>query len=344
MYIPGTFSWIRKIVCLLVLSHEAFGMFFDTEELNVVQTCERNLCFPRVIWSHWSSDLLPEDVEEMVTISRISLTNFSHLLLTPANLSEYLDTESFPSGYYDLTLPGKSDYVRVCLGAKFGGIYVDSTTFINSGSEMEWFIAEALKTQSHLIAFINNKTGKPFFRSSFFGASKNCVFMKEYKKKYDDALGKNITEYSIRLCRELVKETPPFSHCASIKPRAGSHPPYYYLVYYVMEKLIRDNRQLKEGVLILPENRSHVRLATECEHYSGGNTCVCIRNRLLYDRVARSYPFIKVWGRARTGKEFNLRKQIDNTMVPVDGTWTKMKKVGEIGTNGSQKKKKNPDQ
>lgn len=288
--------------------------------------CETGYLFPRTIWSHWDDILLPEDIHEMVRITRESLINFSYCLLTPHNMSDYLNLESFPVGYKYLHPQGKSDYIRFSLLAKYGGVYVDSTTYVNSGLEMEHFYLDAVESRYQVVAF---KTSPPYhhlFRSCFIGAPKNSVFMKEYKRKFDIMLiDENISKRAKDVCKKIIP-TPEFCQFKLGKPP-------YFLVYIILEEGIRENDLMKkENVFLLPENRSPTRLMAEC-HYN----VRCFRNRLLYDPVARSYPFIKVPKDCRTGTVFNMGIEVKNE-IKFENGWREILVEGKNVKEGKKEK------
>lgn len=253
----------------------------------------KNVCFcvPRIIWSHWNDEGFPEDVEEMIVVSRKSLSNFTHCLLVPKTISNFLDLSCFPVGYDNVHIQGKSDYIRLCLLEKYGGVYVDSTTYVTSGNAMEWIFAEAEKAKRSVFGFRKSRS-RFLIELNFYGASVNSAFMMEYKSEYERALSGSIRQY--------VKDT-----CLELQEHGYAHPAQcfkeYFLVDHVFVKVSYDNQLMMDDVLMLPSRLDQLTLCKECNW-----RWLCFWDRLLHDPVARSYPFIKVTRRHRMGRKAHL--------------------------------------
>lgn len=224
--------------------------------------CFKDSCIPRIVWAHWTNDYFPEDVDEMVKITRKSLRNFTYCMLNPSNLSRFLDVRSFPIGHNKLHLAGRADYIRVNLLNRYGGVYVDSTTYVNSGVETEWFCFEVESRETQILTFMANNLRDSFLQA-FLGVLKIPFLCKDLRK-------------SLITCQT------------------------YWLVFNIVEKITVDH-SLRMAVQTLSGERNSQRLAFECRSLKS-----CVRNRLLHDPVARSYPFIKLWHVLRHGKRFHI--------------------------------------
>lgn len=287
------------------------------ENLIVPKMCVDNLCFPRVIWSYWGDITLPEDIEEIFNVTRMSLVNFTYYFLNPSNLSDFLDIESFPKNYFELSpIACKADYIRVCLLEKYGGLWIDSSVFVNSAVELENFFVKSVNARSTLFGFFNDYE---FVMTTYlFGAPEKSIVMKRFKEEYDFALTvKNTTEYWEIICNELVFH--------EVLKREWCWSPYY-MIEHIFVYMIFKNESLNENVFLIPVNDSThpARLLLECRHQKR-----CVRNRLENDPVARAYPFVKLSRGVRTGKKFNVQSDIEK------GKKEKKKK----GKKGNKEKK-----
>lgn len=263
------------------------GIFF-------LHLCYSSPHYPRVIWSHWDDKPMGDDILEMVHVTRKSLRNFTYNLITPKNISKFIDMNSFPKLYRELIATVKSDYIRVCLLANYGGVYVDASTYINSGMEMEWVFWKSIKSKASAVAFKTPIYATYQISSHFIGGSLGSVIMKKYKSNFDFALsGDHLEEYVKRACSELSRRVIEKFVCKYEKRNI------HHAVFTRI--MLEDNGKLKKEMLLLPSDRSPIKLSLECRFSDP-----CIRNRLLFDSIARNYPFIKLSHKTRTGKKFHI--------------------------------------
>lgn len=137
--------------------------------------------FPRIIWSFWDQNT-PEDITEMVSSARKSFVNFTYYFLSNDNLSLFLDY--FPPNYHTLPPANKADFIRIALVKKFGGFWLDSSTYVFSDEAMEFFFAKTVEVKSQFTSLGRH----PRVHTYFFGAPKNSVFIKFWFEEYEKAI------------------------------------------------------------------------------------------------------------------------------------------------------------
>lgn len=278
------------MLLLTIFSLKVFGKDFVSFR-DVNRTCVGDYCFPRMIWTHWDGDI-PDDVQEMIDVSRESLVNFTWCFLSEKNLSDFLDLSSFPEGFHEYIPAKRSDYIRTRLIEKYGGIWIDSTMFVNSGKEMEWFISEAIAAKCQVVSFYHRR----FICPNFFGAPENSVLMKMFRDEYEIAL-RNDTEYIENTCSLLKGKIKLGENCSPL-----------FLLDLALKKVKYDNASFMDAnLLLLPAKRSHYRLEYEC-HWKGE----CVKARLRRGD-ANHIPFVKVFHQNRDGKRFNIKNSENQT-------------------------------
>lgn len=267
-----------------------FQIFYQ-RNCDAISVYIQEICFPRVVWSCWDSSKFPEDVEEMINVTKKALINFTYCLLTPSNISRFLEIDKFHKGFSELHAQGKADYVRICLLAKYGGIYIDSTTYVNSGKEVEWLFTEAVNSGLQVFGFPQVDESSFFIPICFLGSPESSEFMKKWKSEFDVALRMNFRKYVRAFCKkiELVKILSKKRCCP------------YLIGSIIFTKITYENRTLLNDVFLLPHDRDSRRLIHECK--LNGK---CVRRRLLEDPVARNHPLIKLFHHYRDGKKFNI--------------------------------------
>lgn len=282
-----------------------FLVFFYTfkiefGEIISSKLCDGELCYPRIIWAYWNSRSVPDHIKEYVDFSNRSLVNFTLCLLTPANLSDYLDTQSFPLYFNKTHVAGQADYIRVCLLEKYGGIYIDISTYLNSESELEWLVSEGLKRKSNFITFKVRLFNKfPKLEFSYISAPEKSYFMRKFREELHNALSVGKEEYVRKTCASLRSDKLPI-------PDVICEPPFknangFYFIDVSFENVVQRNSKLKEGILFLPENRSNYHIWCDLNW----NVTNIVKHILDDPQVFEKYPVIKINGGLRTA----LRKE-----------------------------------
>lgn len=253
-------------------------------------------CFPRVVWSYWDNvSKIPEDIEEMMNVTKDSLINFTYCLLSRENLSKFLDVEVFPIHYHNLGLRAKSCYIRVCLIDKYGGIWTDASIYITSGFGMEWFSSYGLRDNSQVFGFPNlwTKFQHNEICNNLFGASENSSIVRKWKEALDAVLNgrESPKEYVKMNCERL--------HIPCFKGYFREQE----LISFCYSVILNENPYLRNLQFLLPPKHWHYRLYFECER-----SLSCFHHRLQHDAEVRKYLFIKLHHFMRIKKRIGFYK------------------------------------
>lgn len=246
-------------------------------------------CFPEIIWLFWNEDVVPEDVEEMMSITSESLSNFSTVFLTDRNLSLFLDTDNFPIYYSNLPNREKACYIRICLPEKYGGLWIDTTVIVNSGHELSWVFYEAVVAKCEFISFDIFNKKLYFFSPSFFGCPLNSSFVKVYKKEYDVALSQDLETFTRNTCDNLNSRGLTLLICFPV-----------YTIDYLFAKVMFENPAFRKSVILLPVERGPCRLHAECKENGK-----CVKSRVQKYEIVKKVPFVKYHSVFRNGRKLN---------------------------------------
>lgn len=283
------------ILVFLIFLNAIHGSSLNCFKVNV-ENKGKVYVYPKIVWSYWSNvSEIPEDIEEMMSITKDSLRNFSYNLITENNITDFLNVSEFPSYYPHVSTLGQSDYIRVCLLEKYGGIWVDASTYITSSSTMERFFLEALQSRKQVYGFGNIEPKHILL--NFFGAIENSEFMKKFKEAYYEALSGDGVDY----CEKTL--CPYIRRIAKARWRCE----FYYCNDNLFLKVVYENPILHADLLYMPVSRSQYQLKEECR---GRGRYECMKHRLQYDPEARKIPFIKLEHRVRLGKRMNFTEPL----------------------------------
>lgn len=257
--------------------------FYD---LNVAKVCVEGYCFPKVVWEFWDEEAIPEDIEEIVNITRTTLKDFTLIFLTEANLSKFLDLNLFPSIYSNFDPRNKGDFVRVTLVTKYGGFWIDASTVVNDPAYLDNMISKAVKYKLEMVSYGH---------LNFFGSPENSVLMKNFKERFDELLNsKDPEQYTLEAC-EILRARRLEISCA--KPAGKGDENFSFAVDYVLKKMVVLNPDFERKIKFfrhpVPPNGYLKKYGTFGEY-------------LRCTSWGRTAPIVKIYHGDRNGKRLNL--------------------------------------
>lgn len=274
-------------ICVVVL---LINFVHSILNLDITQVCATggSYCFPRVVWTYWTGSGIPDDINEMLNVTRESLTHITFCFLTDGNLSDFLHDRMFPQSFQTLHPRGKADYVRVCLLEKYGGVWIDASMIINSEREMEWIILEAVKFRSVFVGSHPQSQRRAYiFEAAIMGCPQNSSYMKVLKIEFDEMIGSDPEDGIYKICEYLTSQgyANHRSLCKYAK-KQGSHS-YLPWIDLIFHQVAFRYPNLSSTILFLPSSLSPTRLSRECNF-----SFECEKCRLLHDAKTRDIPFI----------------------------------------------------
>lgn len=121
--------WQWLLVVLLALV-----MFWPT------RTSEYSVSIPKIIWTFWDSETLPLFIQKSIESWRKFSPDFTIHVVTPKTLSHFLPDEDFSKKRSDF-IQRTSDFVRVHLVSKYGGIWSDASVVATRSHD--WVIEQS---------------------------------------------------------------------------------------------------------------------------------------------------------------------------------------------------------
>ena len=138
---------------------------------------------PKTIWTYWDSEELPDFVSKCIDKWRRLHSDWSIVVLNPKNLKDYLtETDIFKLKFAD-TKPRQSDFVRLHILPKFGGVWADASVIPTRS--WNWVIEEQKKKGSDFIGYYRQgattKSEYPVIESWFFACPKGSNFVSKLR-------------------------------------------------------------------------------------------------------------------------------------------------------------------
>jgi len=142
---------------------------------------------PKTIWTYWDTEELPDFIQKCINKWRQLNPGWTINVLNPKNLGEYLPgVDIFGMKFAD-TKPRQSDFVRLHVMAKYGGVWCDASMVPTTS--FEWIIDTQKSKGSEFIGYyregVTTRPDYPVIESWFFANIPGSNFV----SKWRDELG-----------------------------------------------------------------------------------------------------------------------------------------------------------
>ena len=119
---------VACIICIAKYYRYTFTAGIEPFHYSVPDT----YTLPKQIWSFWDTGEMPADIQAIYNKNKSTLYDWKFVCLSDDTISDYLDMEQFPPGYYNLIPQHRADYIRLALLYKYGGVWMDVSIIVNS--------------------------------------------------------------------------------------------------------------------------------------------------------------------------------------------------------------------
>lgn len=247
--------------------------------------CEVQKEYPRLIWVHWDRNP-PEYVKQFVGHNIQLLSNFTITFLNDDIMKGYIDFSDLPKGFKTLSSQHKSDYFRLALLRKYGGIWLDATSLINSAEEFEKLYQETVDTQSDMMVFNSYHKPDRQLENGFIIAPKNSSVIDLWINEYKYAIEYNRLRYVRKLYREGIDFTP-----LMYTPVTKNT---YLTAQRALQKVYQRKMPNNSKILIKDSEDAWFKFLIDCKFKRS-----CIRKNWQNPEIVAKYWFIKIMGDQR---------------------------------------------
>jgi hypothetical protein len=141
---------------------------------------------PKVIWTFWDKDELPEIVQKSIENWKKYCPGFEVIIVTMSNVSQFLPEINIEDFRSDEFIQRKSDMVRLGLLAKYGGIWSDAS--IATKKSYDWIIEEQKKRKFEFMGYYRVASTEdqkfPIVENWFFAAIPNSYFVSKWRDEF----------------------------------------------------------------------------------------------------------------------------------------------------------------
>ena len=141
---------------------------------------------PKHIWAYWDTNELPDIINKCIDTWKKYNPTYEITILSKDNIRDWLPETDVFSFRYATTHQKTSDFIRILILAKYGGIWIDASTILTES--LDWVFDIQKKNKCEFIGYyINKKTTNrkyPVLENWFFAAVPNSTFMANWKDAF----------------------------------------------------------------------------------------------------------------------------------------------------------------
>jgi hypothetical protein len=245
---------------------------------------------PKIIWTYWHDEALPEFVSHIQKQNRFVIKDWSYIMIHESTLNKYI--QELPPNYSSLRQSHKADWLRLALLEKYGGCWLDATVMVNSFEHFETIYSESIKLQSEFTGFytpmgIQNNDPSTFIESWFIIAPKNSRVIKMAYEEFTSACVIGFDNYRTKSMKENL---------LSMHIYNPETPQDIYLTVYAAIQIAIHNRLKKQVNIILYNSYDTMyKLHYDCWNMTKDDyDSQCIVQTLKTNPIyVQSIPFLK---------------------------------------------------
>jgi len=269
-----------SIILLFLLSLICFSCFFKTYTYNI----------PKTIWIYWDNyNNLPNSIDNIIKYNKKTIKTWKIIYLSDENINEYIPQDEFPKNINNIIVQAKSDWFRLYLLNKYGGLWLDASIIVNNEEKLNELVKESFLNNSDLTSYylnsrIVNDQHFTHIETSFLLSPLNSYFVERWKKEFEYAI-----EFGFKNYKNLL-----LSQGYNLEKIFNGGDDDVYLMIHACAYKVGSEYIFNPNVLLYK---------AEDEIYYLQETCgwenKCISDKLNKDSSVKSIPLIKLVNKNR---------------------------------------------
>jgi hypothetical protein len=172
---------------------------FVTENLDYI--------LPKEIYCYWDNIENNDLVKSHINTWRRNISkDWKINIISKDNINEYVD-DDFIQKYGDLSPVRFSDFLRVYLLNKKGGVWIDATTIVVNGEFLNVYHNEMIKNKYDVTLYEfkpHSLQNQPYLENWFFMAPKNSKFIGDLYNEFDKAFEMDFLKYKNNILKNEI--------------------------------------------------------------------------------------------------------------------------------------------
>jgi hypothetical protein len=213
-----------------------------------------NYDLPKIIWTHWNNNELPDICKETLQRMRDVHPDWKIRFITDAEFQTMCPQSDFPLHYEQLKPAHKSDFIRLWLLKHYGGCWIDISTVFNKSITPIYLSAKAIRAEICGFYIDAHSSMFPKFENWFIMAPRNSQFIKQWYDEYVYAVTIGFENYKRLVINEGV-----LTH-GIYEPQHG----VYLTQHACFQRIIQRKRWLRPRWLLYRADDSMLKIQLDC--------------------------------------------------------------------------------
>ena len=237
------------------------------------------------IWVFWDSETPPKNVLQIYEYHKKMLKTWDIELLNNKTIYKYIKKEEFPKNYEKLIIQAKSDWIRLYLLKKYGGVWMDSTIILNSEEALSQLYDKTIQEKSEFSGFTYKSDIKDniytYIENWFIMCPKNSNLISKWYDEYTHAIDIGFMEYKQELKKDQIYIDPRIYNLDDTQ--------VYFTMHACLQKILRKDYVQKPKMILIKAEESAFKLMDAC-----GWDAECMKKRMEHDPSTKSVWLIKL--------------------------------------------------
>jgi hypothetical protein len=257
---------------------------------------KRKYHIPKIIWCYWDSNT-PKGIENIIDKNKKVLHDWEFRFLTSETIKKYINKSDFPKGYNELSIPAKSDYIRLFLLKKYGGCWIDASIIINDRNFIEDLLYKSIKNKCELTGcFFNGEIDKEtqlrlntpnlYIESWFIIAPKDGEIISLWFDEFSRAIKMGFLNYKKQIFKDGVNIIP------EIYNKDDDN--VYLTVHSCIQTVLQKRLNKFPNIQLINAKNTFFKLHTDCDW-----KCECMVEKYKNTSYINNIPVIKITGMYR---------------------------------------------
>ena len=243
---------------------------------------------PKIVWSHWGSDnfeSMPLSIKQIVNDrnKKLESKNWRIVMLNNNNVKDYIDKNEYPPKYNTLTIQAQSDWLRLKLLQKYGGLWIDAGIIINDIDAFEKMYLDCITKQSELTGFylkdrISNDDPTTYIESWYIMAPLESNIINLWLEQFEKAIDIGFDTYLNKVISTGYQNNGILEF--------GT----YLMIHLCLQMALKEMNNMP-NVLLYNSEDTMFKLHVDCKWVNE-----CVKNNLKYNKEVKKIPYIKLRG------------------------------------------------
>jgi hypothetical protein len=309
----------NNFIFLILLGVIFLTLYFCTSQIKGFVTTDDNTLseftygtsetskIPNIIWTFWEGDKM-DVVEKCIESWKFYNPSYKVVILNKSNYREYIDDDIDSIKHGNNFVARFSDYVRICVLAKYGGFWVDASIICHH--PFTWLHGVQKKLDVELVGYyLDGLTLKeykpccPVIENWFFACIPNSIYMTDWKNEFLSTKNYNTIDDYLKNIEEQKISTQKIGGLSN-----------YLAMHIAAQKIMQTNRDKYNICLFSACNGPFKPL---CENGWDSNIAIDKLTNKETRKEYYKYPFIKLRGGERDlmNKTENMNHAFSNLTI-----------------------------